>query len=457
MRITLVIILFLGINTIWAQSPVNSLDFDGTDDNVSTTLPTVFTNISANDFTIESWIKPNASAFCRVVFAQLNTSNFASLSLSGTNEIYFYVNNVTGENTVATLPNGVWSHVACTWDASTGLTQTFINGVLATTAAGGSSSLGSDNLMTIGTKTDGTQPFTGELDELRIWDVVRTECEINSSMNSEFTLAQTNMVAYYNFNQGAAAGINTGITSLPDFTTNYNGELNNFALTGTGSNWLASAAVVNVLNQNTAGVSTTDVLSTCDSITWIDGITYTASNNVATFTIPATVGCDTIVTLDLTVNTISNSVTQIGTTLTAGQAGATYQWVDCAGMTAIFGDTNQSFIATVNGDYAVIITNGGCADTSACNTISNVGIVESGFGNELLLYPNPTKGSFSVELGANYHLVTISLTDITGRLIHSKKYNDSQLLSLVITEPAGVYLLHVEVAKKKAIFRVVKE
>ena len=45
----------------------------------------------------------------------------------------------------------------------------------------------------------------------------------------------------------------------------------------------------------------------CGSYTWIDGNTYTASNNSATFTIlnGSINGCDSTVTLDLT---ISNSV-----------------------------------------------------------------------------------------------------------------------------------------------------
>ena len=53
------------------------------------------------------------------------------------------------------------------------------------------------------------------------------------------------------------------------------------------------------INQSTFG---TDVLSACDTLTWIDGITYSASNNTATQTLTAANGCDSIVTLDLTIN-----------------------------------------------------------------------------------------------------------------------------------------------------------
>ena len=46
----------------------------------------------------------------------------------------------------------------------------------------------------------------------------------------------------------------------------------------------------------------TDVITACDSYTWIDGITYTNSNNAATHTLTNAVGCDSVVTLDLTIN-----------------------------------------------------------------------------------------------------------------------------------------------------------
>ncbi len=45
----------------------------------------------------------------------------------------------------------------------------------------------------------------------------------------------------------------------------------------------------------------TDIQSACNSFTWINGITYSASNNTAMHTLINTVGCDSIVSLDLTI------------------------------------------------------------------------------------------------------------------------------------------------------------
>ena len=53
------------------------------------------------------------------------------------------------------------------------------------------------------------------------------------------------------------------------------------------------------INQPTTGV---DVQTACDSLIWIDGNTYTENNNTATYTITNAAGCDSVVTLHLTVN-----------------------------------------------------------------------------------------------------------------------------------------------------------
>lgn len=105
--------------------------------------------------------------------------------------------------------------------------------------------------------------------------------------------------------------------------------------------------------------------------------------------------CSTVKTV--TVNPLpNNAVTVSGTTLTATQAGATYQWIDCAnGNTNISGATNQSFTPTVSGNYAVRITSSaGCVVTSSCsNVLSTNSFERLGFK----LYPNPADTHFIIQ------------------------------------------------------------
>lgn len=235
----LTILIVLSINTIYSQNN-NYLNFDGTNDYVSTTLPSVFSDISNNDITIEASIFNQSSSFSRILFAQLTPSNFINVSISSENRIIFYVNNTISKQTAGnSIPINQWIHFAVTWISSTQEIQIYLNGVLQTTSdGGGASSVGTDNLMTIGSRTNQAQFYNGNIDELRIWNVVRTQSEISTNMNNELTLPRTNLVSYYKFNQGIAGADNTGITTLNDELNTNNGTLNNFTLNGNASNWL---------------------------------------------------------------------------------------------------------------------------------------------------------------------------------------------------------------------------
>ncbi|MCH8903623.1 MAG: SBBP repeat-containing protein [Bacteroidetes bacterium] len=62
----------------------------------------------------------------------------------------------------------------------------------------------------------------------------------------------------------------------------------------------------------------TDIIIACDSTyTWIDGNTYTISNNTATDTLINMDGCDSIVTLNLTITIVDGSVTTKDPSITA--------------------------------------------------------------------------------------------------------------------------------------------
>ena len=205
----------------------------------------------------------------------------------------------------------------------------------------------------------------------------------------------------------------------------------------------------------------TDQITECESYTWIDNITYTSNNNIATYNIisGAANGGDSLVTLALTINNVSDLTTiTSGITISANNSGATYQWLDCDNNNGIItGETNQSFSATTNGNYAIELTENGCIDTTACVAITSVGILENSFGDMLVVYPNPTNGNFSVDLGFIYENSQISIIDISGKLIDSKTISQSQILNLSLEEPAGVYIISIQAGDKKAIIRLIKE
>ena len=111
-------------------------------------------------------------------------------------------------------------------------------------------------------------------------------------------------------------------------------------------------------------------------------------------------------------------------------------------------NTNIGTVRNVLSDISILEHN---------NFPCSVGIEENSFGNDLSFFPNPTEGNFSIDLGEKYQTITITMTDLVGKIIQTKTYNQSQLLNLNIEESAGIYLLMIESGDKKAVIRLVKE
>ncbi|MBK9636401.1 MAG: T9SS type A sorting domain-containing protein [Bacteroidetes bacterium] len=308
----------------------------------------------------------------------------------------------------------------------------------------------------------------------------KTECNSYTWIDGN-TYTVNNNTATFNIANGAANGcdslVTLDLTIINSATgTDTRTECNSYTWID-GNTYTASnnTATFNIANGAANGCDSlvtldltiinsatgTDTRTECNSYTWIDGNTYTASNNTATFNIAngAANGCDSLVTLDLTINNVSDLTTStIGITITANNSGATYQWLDCNNNYAIIAsEISQSFTATINGDYAVELTENGCIDTSACVAITNVGVLENSIGDGLLVYPNPSNGIFSIDLGSVYENAQISITDILGKLIDTKNYSQSQILKLTLREQAGIYILSIKADDKMAVIRLIKK
>jgi hypothetical protein len=203
--------------------------------------------------------------------------------------------------------------------------------------------------------------------------------------------------------------------------------------------------------------SDTITLNACGNYIF-GGQTYTQSGTY-THTFANVENCDSVVTLHLAINTVDNSVTQSATTLLANQAGAVYQWIDCAnGNTPVSGATNQHFNPSSNGSYAVIVTKNGCSDTSVCYTIAGLGINEFGEGNKVNIYPNPTNGEITIAITAPVYNADISLINIVGQTIVEKSKLSGSTFNLNMKEyAAGVYIVEIREGDKTLRLKVVKE
>jgi len=174
-------------------------------------------------------------------------------------------------------------------------------------------------------------------------------------------------------------------------------------------------------------------------------------------TISNRVNCDSVITLDLTINTIDPFVTINSNTLTAYDTVATYQWVDCGfDYQILFGAAKQNFRVVKNGSYAVILNKGNCIDTSACNLVI-VTEVDDFFGGKIIIYPNPSTDEFNVDLGRVPMDVKIEVFDLNSKLLLSKNFNMVKRFPIDLNQSQGVYFLRISTERESAMFKLIKE
>jgi len=112
---------------------------------------------------------------------------------------------------------------------------------------------------------------------------------------------------------------------------------------------------------------------------------------------------------------INSDVTQAENTLTSLETNGQYQWIDCSDFTNISGENEKTFEASNNGEYAVIVSNAFCSDTSECHEVVSLGLKNVGNDQMTKLFPNPTKNSFQISNELNVYRV--ALYSVSGECV----------------------------------------
>jgi hypothetical protein len=209
----------------------------------------------------------------------------------------------------------------------------------------------------------------------------------------------------------------------------------------------------------TIGDSESTITETaCDSYTAPSGnATYTASG-VYTDTITNAAGCDSVITINLTINSVDTGVSLSGETLTSADPNGAYQWINCETNTPIVGATSQSYTPLVSGDYAVIISDANCSDTSACTqvTISSNNLEEQVL-NSIQIVPNPVLDDLTIDFSANLESFTVQICNLAGQEMMSEEFNNANSVIVPMEDFAeGVYVVTIKTRNTKKTIRIVK-
>ncbi len=225
----------------------NALNFNGLNNYAMT--PNLYNKFPGTDATIELWFKADAAGVILQEDGQnaINTGwRDSQIELLSTGEVKVRVWPLAAV-LVGKVSFGTWNHVVVRYNAVTKTLDGLLNGVASATTTKGDRQRSSEQYYAIGA-TDATNLgsgayFKGTIDEVRIWNVARTNAQIISAMNTESVGNEAGLVAYYNFNQGVANGKNSGINNLTDKTSNgLKATLFNFLLSGNSSNFTTGAA-----------------------------------------------------------------------------------------------------------------------------------------------------------------------------------------------------------------------
>lgn len=197
--------------------------------------------------------------------------------------------------------------------------------------------------------------------------------------------------------------------------------------------------------------------SSCNAFLF-NGQTLTASGTYYD-TLLNVFGCDSNITLNLTIlNSPDTSITKNGDTLSSNAVGATYQWITCNPFATISGATSASYQVTANGQYALIVSQNGCVDTSNCIAFTNVGIHTTNKNHSIRIVPNPNNGSFIISNDELFHNASIKIFSPWGQMVYEKNMlHDKQIAISIASLAKGIYYVVVQEEDKTYQMKMVKE
>ena len=242
-----------------------ALNFNGSNTYVAVNEQgNILDNLGTGNFTTEAWINSSDNSSVSSIFRKSGDYNLylnggilnAEVWPNGMSDATWI--NVIGSTV---LPTNTWVHVAFTWNNTSNTGILYVNGV-AENSSVNTNNVSSSESLWIGMSATYAQGFTGNIDEVHIWNYDRTQAQIQNNMNCSLSGAQTGLLLSYTFNGGAAIpnSNNIGITLVMDKSGNSNtGTLTNFALTGTTSNWVNDVTTINPVSYATVVASTTTI------------------------------------------------------------------------------------------------------------------------------------------------------------------------------------------------------
>ncbi|MBU0618482.1 MAG: LamG domain-containing protein, partial [Planctomycetes bacterium] len=209
-------------------------------------------SLQVSALTLEAWIyyqKDGAETIVARGDGSGGTTDYIfQINKDGAGKLNLWAAGAWHSSTAAISPN-TWTHVAVTYDGSD--KKFYIGGALDNTAPHSGSVAQSAMNAYIGRQGQNadTGHYDGWVDEVRVWNVVREQAEIQATMSSTLMGGETGLVGYWRFEQfqdlGAGAA---GVNDIEDCSANSNhgDAVNSPSLTTSNFSGLAPDYIVRV-------------------------------------------------------------------------------------------------------------------------------------------------------------------------------------------------------------------
>ena len=205
-------ILFIAFCLVWimsahADNHVLSLNGDGSYVEI---INNDGLNAITTQVTVEAWIKPTAftNSWMPLIYKGdgYNKRSY-SLWLDDSGLFGLYSAASPNERVSFVSPSGLiaknrWYHIAGVIDAHRGVMKLFINGIQVAQKPFAKTIYVSELPLRIGWTHESQgdySPFAGQIDEVRVWNVARTQAEIIAALHAPLSGVESGLVGYWNF------------------------------------------------------------------------------------------------------------------------------------------------------------------------------------------------------------------------------------------------------------------
>jgi hypothetical protein len=198
-------------------------------------------------------------------------------------------------------------------------------------------------------------------------------------------------------------------------------------------------------------------VSICEDETYtLPGGTIVSAPGMYVDSFLTTNGCDSIIMTNLTQVTIDSVISWDGAVITSTSDASSYQWIDCITGEIVPGETSATFAPARSGSYSVLLTKGGCTDTSACINAIFVSNGET-LGSYFRVYPNPSEDLFHIEVSRDAPAIQrVRVMDALGRVLLEEAQTGWRAKVNLSDQPDGYYFFEIESYEGREIVKLLK-